>query len=72
MIPLLAGWSAVPFRVMVALQIVAGLEEMVIAVLVPAHVGEMATVWHALRLRRADRASLNHTEQTARPVEHTR
>jgi phosphatidylglycerophosphate synthase len=56
MIPLLTGWSAVPFHVMVVLQILAAIEELVISLLIPNHVGEMATVWHALRLRRHTRA----------------
>jgi phosphatidylglycerophosphate synthase len=56
MIPLLAGWSAVPFHVMVSLQIMAAVEEVIISLLIPRHVGEMATVWHALRLRRQNRA----------------
>lgn len=51
-IPLLAEWTAVPFHVSIVLLIVAGFEEMMIAMLIPAHVGEMATVWHALRVRR--------------------
>lgn len=55
MIPLLTGWSAVPFHVMVCLQILAAVEEVVISLLIPAHVGEMATVWHAWRMRRATR-----------------
>jgi phosphatidylglycerophosphate synthase len=57
MIPLLTGWSAVPFHVMVVLQILAAIEELVISLLIPNHVGEMATVWHALRLRRHTRAA---------------
>lgn len=55
LIPLLAGWSAVPFHAMIALQILAAAEELAIAMLVPAHVGEMPSVWHAWRLRRANR-----------------
>lgn len=57
MIPLLTGWSAVPFHVMIGLLILAGLEEVAIVILLPAHEGEMATLWHALRLRRARRAA---------------
>jgi phosphatidylglycerophosphate synthase len=53
LIPLLAGWSAVPFHAMIVLQIAAGVEEMLIALLVPTHVGEVQTLWHALRNRRA-------------------
>ncbi len=52
MIPLLAEWSAVPFRVVMALLILGGVEELVIAMLVPWHVGEVPTAWHAWRLRK--------------------
>jgi phosphatidylglycerophosphate synthase len=71
MIPLLSGWSPVPFRVMVVLQMVAAIEEVAIALILPAHVGEMATVWHALRLRRESMALLK-PKRRPRPVEHTR
>ena len=71
MIPLLAGWSAVPFHVMVVLLILAGIEEVAIAVVVPAHVGEMATAWHAMQLRRESMALLK-PRRRPRPVEHTR
>ena len=53
LIPLLAEWSAVPFHAMVVLQVVAAMEEMTITLILPAHRGEMASVWHAWRLRRA-------------------
>ena len=52
MIPLLSEWSAVPFHCMVVVQILAAIEEVIISFLIPRHVGEMATMWHALRLRR--------------------
>lgn len=55
LIPLLAEWSATPFHVAIVLQGIAALEEMTISVLVPSHVGEMPTVWHALRQRRVGR-----------------
>lgn len=55
MIPLLTGWSAVPFHLMVILLIFAAVEEIIISLLLPTHDGEMATMWHALRLRRAKR-----------------
>lgn len=58
MIPLLMEISAVPFHVMVSLEVFAGVEEMAIVVLVPSHVGEMATAWHAWRLRRETSALL--------------
>jgi phosphatidylglycerophosphate synthase len=63
MIPLLADWSPVPFRAMIVLQIFAGIEEMIITVLLPAHTGEIATLWHAVRQRRANRALLQRTRQ---------
>jgi phosphatidylglycerophosphate synthase len=69
MIPLLAGWSAVPFHAMVLLQIVAAVEEAIISLLVPRHVGEMATVWHALRLRRQNRAAAKIQERPAAPAQ---
>lgn len=52
LVPLLAGWSAAPFHVMIGLQVLVGLEELAIAFLVPAHVGEMPSAWHAWRLHR--------------------
>ena len=58
LVPLLAEWSAVPFHVVVVLQVLAGIEEIAIAMLVPWHVGEMPTVWHAWRLRRESTALL--------------
>lgn len=58
LVPLLKDVSPVPFHVVVILMIFAGLEELAIAVLVPSHVGEVATVWHAWRLRRESMALL--------------
>ena len=55
LIPLLAEWSAVPFHVVMTLLVLCGAEEILIAALVPWHVGEMPTVWHAWRLRRTTR-----------------
>jgi phosphatidylglycerophosphate synthase len=55
LVPLLNEWSAVPFHAAIVLQILAGAEEMIIALIIPTHVGEMATVWHALRVRRETR-----------------
>lgn len=57
-IPLLMEWTATPFHIAIVVLIVAALEEMSIAVLVPSHVGEMASVWHAWRLRRESMALL--------------
>jgi phosphatidylglycerophosphate synthase len=53
LIPLLTGYSAAPFHVAIVLHVLVGVEEMAIALMVPWHVGEMATVWHAARLRAA-------------------
>lgn len=50
-VPLLAEWSARPFHVAIVWLILAGAEEIAITLLVPAHEGEMATMWHAWRLR---------------------
>lgn len=58
MIPLLMELTALPFHAMVVLEILAGLEEMMIVVLVPSHRGEMATVWHAWRARQESTALL--------------
>lgn len=57
-VPLLADWSATPFHVMIVIQVCAALEEMIIALLLPAHDGEMPTLWHALRQRRESNAVL--------------
>jgi cardiolipin synthase len=56
LIPLLAEWTAMPFRVSMALLVLAGVEELAIAMLVPWHEGEVPTVWHAWRLRAARKA----------------
>lgn len=58
LVPLLGGWSAAPFHAVVVLQVLVGVEEMVIALLVPWHTGEMPTAWHAWRLRRESTALL--------------
>jgi phosphatidylglycerophosphate synthase len=52
LVPLLAEWTPLPFRVVMALQVLGSIEEIVIALLVPWREGEVATVWHALKLRR--------------------
>lgn len=52
LIPLLAEWTAVPFHVAISVQVLTGVEELMIALLVPWHPGEVATVWHAWRLRK--------------------
>ncbi len=58
LVPLLAEWTVVPFHAAMIFLIVAGVEEMVIALLVPAHTGEMPSAWHAWRLRRESMALL--------------
>jgi phosphatidylglycerophosphate synthase len=58
LIPLLAGGTAVPFHVMIVVEVIAALEEMTIALLVPGHQGEMPTLWHAIRLRQDSMALL--------------
>jgi phosphatidylglycerophosphate synthase len=56
LIPLLSGSVAWPFHVAVVLQIVASLEQVAIAILLPQYKGEMPTLWHAWRLKQlADR-----------------
>ena len=49
---LLAGWSAVPFHAAVILQVLCGVEEMVIAFLLPGFSGHIPSFWHALQRRR--------------------
>jgi len=63
LVPLLTGWTAVPFRVVMALLVVGAVEELAIALLVPWHRGEMPTAWHACRLRR-DNAALTPRLET--------
>lgn len=58
LIPLLTGWSAVPFHLVIGFQVLVALEEMLIALLVPSHRGEMRSVWHAWQLRRESMALL--------------
>ncbi len=56
LVPLLAEWTELPFRLAVILQVIGGLEELAIVLLVPWHKGEVPTLRHAWRLRR-ERAS---------------
>jgi phosphatidylglycerophosphate synthase len=63
LVPLLAGWAVLPFHLAISWQIFAGLEEMTIALLIPSHVGEMATVWHAWRTRRESMALLQRARR---------
>ncbi|MEO6003225.1 MAG: CDP-alcohol phosphatidyltransferase family protein [Opitutus sp.] len=55
LIPLLAGWTATPAHVVASLQVLVGVEEIAIALMIPWHVGEMPTVWHAWQLRKQRR-----------------
>jgi phosphatidylglycerophosphate synthase len=57
LVPLLSGGSALPFHASIVWLVLAGVEEIAIALLVPVHTGEMPTAWHALRRRRAHRAA---------------
>jgi len=51
-IVLLAGWSAGPFHCAVGLQVLCGIEELAIAILLPGYSGHMPSLWHAWRHRR--------------------
>jgi len=51
LIPLLAGWTALPFHVAMVILMVGGVEEVMIVSLIPWHRGEVPTVWHAWRMR---------------------
>jgi phosphatidylglycerophosphate synthase len=52
LVPLLAEWTAMPFHIAIALQVLAALEEIVIAMLFPSVVGEVPSVWHAWKRSR--------------------
>ena len=52
LIPLLAGWTATPAHVVATLQVLVGVEEIAIALMIPWHVGEMPSAWHAWQLRK--------------------
>ena len=53
LVPLLSGGASAPFHAAMVWPVLAGVEEIAIAVLIPEHSGEMPTVWHARRLRRS-------------------
>lgn len=53
MAPLLSETSAWPFHVVVVLQVFASIEQLSIALLLPKYRGEVHSVWHAWRMRRA-------------------
>ena len=52
LVPLLNEWTTGPFHAAMVWLVFTGVEEIAIALIVPRHVGEMPTVWHALRRRR--------------------
>ncbi len=53
LIPLLNGGPAWPFHAVILWLVATGIEEVAILLLLPGHVGEMPTLWHAWRRRRA-------------------
>lgn len=56
-VPLLAGWASLPAHIVAVFQVLVGFEEIAIATLIPWHVGEMPSAWHAWKLRQAARKS---------------
>lgn len=66
LVPLLAGWTAVPFHVVAVVQVLVAVEEIAIAVIVPSHDGEMPSVWHAWRARRESMALLTPLRRRAK------
>ena len=66
LVPLLAGWTATPFHIVATLQVLVGVEEVAIALLVPWHVGEVPTVWHAWRMRRDSMALLTSARRASK------
>ena len=53
LIPLLNEGPAWPFHVVILWLVATGIEEVAILLLLPGHVGEVPTLWHAWRRRRA-------------------
>jgi hypothetical protein len=53
LIPLLNGGPAWPFHAVILFLVLTGVEEVAILLALPRHVGEMPTLWHAWRHRRA-------------------
>lgn len=62
LIPLLAGGSPLPFRIAMALEVAVAAEVIAIALIIPWHVGEVPTLWHAVLLRRASQATVEDGE----------
>ena len=54
LIPLLNEGPAWPFHVVILWLVATGIEEVAILLLLPGHVGEVPTLWHAWRRRRAE------------------
>lgn len=52
LVPLLAGGPTWPFHAVIVLLVLTGLDEIAITVLLPEHLGEMPSAWHAWRRRR--------------------
>jgi phosphatidylglycerophosphate synthase len=69
LIPLLQGWTAMPAHIVAGLQVLVGVEEIVIALMIPWHVGEMPSAWHAWRLRKSKMAGLWMCAGTGRRAE---
>lgn len=57
LVPLLAGWTPLPFRIVQSLQVAGSVEELAIAMLIPWHEGQVPTIWHAWRLRQTRKAA---------------
>jgi phosphatidylglycerophosphate synthase len=55
LVPLLAGWTSTPSHIVASLQVLVGVEEIAIALMIPWHVGEMPSAWHAWKLRKQRR-----------------
>ena len=51
LVPLLAGWTSTPAHIVATFQVLVGLEEIAIATMIPWHVGEMPSLWHAWKLK---------------------
>jgi len=49
---MLFGWSPAPFHIAVILQVLCGIEEMAIALVLPGYSGHIPSLWHALERRR--------------------
>jgi len=52
LVPLLSNSSSTPFHFVVVCEVLSSIEQMAIATLLPDHIGEVASVWHAWRMRK--------------------